>query len=275
MKITSLSLSVLALGGLLALNACKKDADPEPDTNAGDAEAAQEIAIAEQLFGDMKNIADEAESGSVSSFKNGMSFASCATVTLNQAQKQITVDFGTSNCLCRDLRNRRGVLNVTYTTNYWDSGNVVTITPQNYYVNDYGITGTKTLTNLGNDANGNPHWSVAVSGQITKPNNGGTFSWTSSRVNTWSAGSSTPQDWTDDAWTVTGSSTLTSSSQIQWTLNITKALHRAMNCPWIDEGTLTLDRTGVQTRTLDYGAGACDNDATLSVVGLSIPIKLK
>ncbi len=275
MKRVSLTWLMLATGTLLALQACRKDKDPEPDNHAKDAEAAQEIAIAEQLFGEMKNIADEAESGSVSSFKNGMSFASCANVTLNQAQKQITVDFGTTNCLCKDLRFRRGTLLITYTTNYWDSGNVVTITPQNYFVNDYGIAGTKTLSHKGNDQNGDPHWGVMVNGQISKPNNGGSFSWSSNRTHTWVEGSSTPLNWTDDVWSLSGTASLLSSSQVQWDVQITKALQRALNCPWVDEGTLRIDRSGVQTRTLDYGAGSCDNDAVLSIAGLNIPIKLR
>src|SRR5690606_38748562 len=139
LKNMGLLLLALAFG---SLSSCRKDEDKEEKPGFDDLTAGQEMAIADGLFGELKDIADQGESGSLNSYKNGgMAFASCATISLNQQNKQFTIDFGTSNCLCRDLRMRRGILEVTYTKNYWDSGNVITITPKNYYVNDYQVVG--------------------------------------------------------------------------------------------------------------------------------------
>lgn len=275
MKIRFLNLAMVCLlGGVAFTSSCRKD-KTEDEPKASDSEAAQEMTLADQFFSDLKNISDEAESGSTSSFKNGMSFASCATVNLDKANKKITVDFGSSNCLCRDLRLRRGVLNISYTANYWDSGNVITIVPQDYYVNDHKLDGTKKITNLGLDANNNPHWKVEVNGQVIKANNGGTIGWNCIRTSTWANGSSTPINWTDDEWVVDGTARLTTTSQVVWDIDITKSLHRAMSCYYIDEGTVEFNTAGLATRTVDYGNGACDNDATYSVSGVTIPFKLR
>ncbi|MBI1222859.1 MAG: hypothetical protein GC180_09675 [Bacteroidetes bacterium] len=261
-----------AVLSVLIFASCKKDktTTSQPE-NSGDLLMGQELVISEQYFGDLKSIADEAESGSLSSFKS----AGCATVTLDQSNKKIKVDFGSSNCLCKDNRFRRGVLDITYTKTYWDSGNVITITPSNYYVNDYGLNGTKMVTNLGLDANSNPHWQVDVNGTVIKPLNGGTVGWICNRIMHWVAGSGTPANWTDDAWEMEGSATLTTSSNAVYNLDIQSNLHRALACAYIDKGVLQISKTGITPRIIDYGNGTCDNDATLTVGSVSIPFKLK
>lgn len=267
-------MSALLVLGLFS--ACgKKDAtQPPQQNNDGDLLMGQEMTLSEQHFGDLKSIADQAESGSLSSFKNGAGFAACAMVTHDQNLKKITVDFGTTNCLCKDMRLRRGKLEITYTKTYWDSGNVVTITPVNYFVNEYGLSGTHSLTNMGTDANSNPYWAVTVQGTITKPNNGGTVGWSSSRTLTWAEGSSTPLNWLDDAWQVDGTATLTTSSNVVYTLYVQKSLYRKTICPYISEGMLEISSTGIIPRVIDYGNGDCDNDATLTIGTLVIPFKM-
>ncbi|HCS22024.1 MAG TPA: hypothetical protein DIW47_15955 [Bacteroidetes bacterium] len=254
-------------------SACNRQEDPNDNPDAADVTAAQEMTIAEQLFGELKNMADEGESGSLGSYKNG---AGCATVTHDQGQKKITIDFGSSNCLCKDLRLRRGMLEVTYTgNNYWDSGSVATIIPTNYYVNEYKLSGSKTITNLNHLSDNQPSWSIVVNGTVTKPNAGGSFGWTSDRTHTWLAGKTTPFNWTDDEWQVLGNATLTTSTADEWNLNIILPLHRLMSCRYIDKGTIEIKRLGLSDRYVDYGDGTCDDDAVYIVNGVNYPFKLK
>lgn len=262
---------------LMVMSACNREKKNDDNPDAEDVTAAQEMAIAEQLFGELKNIADQGESGSLNSYKNGVAaFADCATVYTSQVQKIITIDFGNTNCLCKDLRLRRGMLDITYTgNNYWDSGSVATITPTNYHVNDYKLSGSKVITNLNHLSDNQPAWSIVVNGTLTKPNAGGSFGWTSNRTHTWLAGKTTPLNWTDDEWQVEGTATLTSSSADEWNLEILTPLHRALACRYIDKGVIEISRLGLTNRFVDYGNGTCDDDAVYRVNGVDYPFKLK
>lgn len=263
---------------IILLNSCRPEEDIEDKTDAGDIVAAQEMTIADQLFGEMKNIADQGESGTLNSYKNGQpAFADCATVTVSQPQKKVIIDFGTVNCVCKDLRLRRGVLEITFTgNNYWDSGSVATIVPTNYFVNDHQLIGSKVITNLNNVSDNDPAWNIVVNGTVIKPNGGGSFQWESDRVHTWTTGNTTPFNWVDDEWSVEGSATLTASTAVEWNLTIMTPLHRALSCRWLDKGLLRIKRTGLVTdRFVDYGNGTCDDDAVYTANGIDYPFKLK
>lgn len=49
--------------------------------------------------------------------------------------------------------------------------------------------------------------------------------------------------------------------------------HKA--CQYIDKGVLTLTPEGFRERTVDFGSGACDDDATFTVNGSTVAFKLK
>ncbi|MHB1278592.1 MAG: hypothetical protein ACYC1Q_09340 [Bacteroidia bacterium] len=278
MKIDLKKIAFLLYAASIAMfSACNRQDEPNDNPDAADVTAAQEMTIAEQLFGELKNISDQGESGTLTSYKNGMAaFADCATVTVDQPNKKVTIDFGTTDCLCKDLRLRRGVLEVTYTgNNYWDSGSVATIIPTNYFVNEYKLTGSKVITNLNHLSDNQPAWSIVVNGTVTKPNAGGSFGWTSNRTHTWLAGKTTPLNWADDEWLVEGNATLTTSTADEWNLNILLPLHRLMSCRYIDKGTIEIKRLGLSDRYVDYGDGTCNDDAVYIVNGVNYPFKLK
>ena len=134
-------LTLVAIVGILFTSCRKKQEDNDSDTSAG-----SDNALCEGTFNDVHSIADEASSGSLTSYmgtnnsnEKGI-LSSCATVTINTTVNPhtITVDFGTTNCFCNDGRYRRGVILITYSGNYRDSASTHTITfPGNtYYVND-------------------------------------------------------------------------------------------------------------------------------------------
>ncbi len=62
-----------------------------------------------------------------------------------------------------------------------------------------------------------------------------------------------------------------------FTVNIPQATqcikHKA--CPFIDKGIIELTPDGFKTRTIDFGNGACDDDATYTVNGSTVAFKLK
>lgn len=242
--------------------ACRKDKDKESTTTTvtEDTGYATDQNLAEKTFDDVQDIADKANANGAGS--GAFKTSGCATVTISGST--ITVDFGPTNCLCSDGRNRRGKVIVNYTGKYRDSASVHTITFDNYYQNDNKVEGTKTVTNMGKNSSGQIYFNINVSGTITKPD-GTTIgaSWT--RVRTWTAGSATILNWSDDVYMITGSGTITRAAG---TVNvaITTPLEVHLNCRWIEAGTVTYTLPGGATRVLNYGATpVCDNDAILTL----------
>lgn len=256
---------------LLALVGCRKDIE-EPVTPSFDFSTAKDNAIAEDYFNDMMLQVDLAATD------NGLREAhdACApTVTIDLAATPHTmsVDFGLTDCTAANGRTRRGVLFVTFTGAYGDSGTVITITPQNYYVNDHHVEGSKTVTNMGLNAAHQPYFNVTVDGTITAPDNSWTASHHSQRVRTWIAGSSTPT-WTDDAYTITGSGNGVDRNGVPYTISITNALHVNWGCPYITQGTVSITPQDLPTRIIDYGNGACDGTFTITVNGITVTVTI-
>jgi len=208
---------------------------------------------------------------------------SCATVTVDttDSQRTITIDFGSTPCLCDtwDGRYRQGKIIATWTGAYRDSGTVITIVTQDYY---QGISATemngfaysKTVTNMGHNGNGNLHYAINVSSAvITLYNNGGTITWTSQRDREWIGGETTLLPF-DDVYSITGSASGTDQDGLQFTVNITNPLIAKVSCPWITQGTLEITHGSNPTATLDYGDGTCDDQATVTVNGTTTTITL-
>jgi hypothetical protein len=203
--------------------------------------------------------------------------SSCATVTVDtvSSPRSITIDFGSTNCTCLDGRKRRGQVIATWTGKYRDQGTVISVTFNNYFVNDNQIEGTKTVTNTGLNAQEHPVYAVQVNGTIVKANNGGTITWNSTRQREWVAGFDTPLNIADDTYSITGSASGTTAAGLAYTIEITSPLVRKMTCLWFESGVIAVSPQGKQTRTLDYGNTGCDANATVTIAGVSFPIILQ
>ncbi|MBI3509314.1 MAG: hypothetical protein HY064_01520 [Bacteroidetes bacterium] len=240
-----------------------------------DTSAAGDNSFAETTFNDVTNISDQAGwNGSVSSYRIGDNdgiLTSCATVTfdsLNTANADtIFINFGSTNCTGNDGRNRRGEIIVIYSGHYRDSASTHTITFNNYFVNDNQVLGTKTVVNNGHNAAGHLTYTITVNGQIILANNGGTITWNSNRVREWTAGEST-MNWSDDMYSITGSATGTGADGHNFTVNITSPLIRNMSLGcrrYFTQGTFELTPDNKPMRTVDFGTGACDDLATVTI----------
>ncbi len=278
-KKISTFIAVAVIGSTLLFTSCKKDASKDSDV-----ESAENNSLAEASFNDVTTISDQAAiGGSVNmrvadgSREEGSLGSGCATVTIDTVSTPhiITIDFGSTNCVCNDGRTRRGKILLSYSGRYREAGTAISITFNNYFVNDNQLTGTKTITNQGLNNAGNLVYKIDVNGQVIKANGGGTISWTSSRQREWTAGAGTPLVWSDDAYSITGTASGTNASGKSYTINITKPLVRKMSCRWFESGALDVTPEGKPTRTLDYGTTGCDANATVSILGYSFPIVLR
>jgi hypothetical protein len=264
----------------LLVNSCQKQTI-EKDTEIV---SASDNALATSTSNDMISISDEAGKNKlVSSFKIAESYAilsTCAQLqfdTVNHLNPDsILVNFGTNDCLCLDGRNRRGSILIIYTGKYKDSLTVITITPQNYFVEDNAIEGSKSITNLGHNASGHLVYSFSDQLKITKPN-GSKVSWNCQRQREWVFGENTPYYWPDDVYHLTGSSSGVASNGNSFSSEITTPLVRIMQLgcrKHFVSGVITLKPLAKPERILDYGSGVCDNLATVTINGVTQTITL-
>ena len=277
-----LIITLLSLGLALLIASCKKDETMDQEMPAQDTElkAAKDDAIAERLFSEITDIVNEAAGHHPSNLKNVISdtifMGPCATVTIDTITfpHTITIDFGPVNCICHDGKLRRGKINVSHTGPYWAVGTVITTTFDNYFVNDYQILGTKVVTNLGLNSADNPTWEVQVDGTVIKPN-GEEITWVGNRLREWVVGHGVPPFmWWDDIYHITGSHNVIASDGTTLSAVITQPLEIALNCYWIRKGVIEMQHSDLPMITLDYGSGSCDDQATITINGVSFSITL-
>jgi hypothetical protein len=190
--------------------------------------------------------------------------------------KTVTIDYGITNCIGNGNVLRRGKIIATFTGPYRQASTVITIGFDNYFVNDNQITGSKTITNLGNNAANQMQWNIIVNQlKITRPD-GSFITWDANRTRTWVLGQTLHK------------LEMMMLSKLQVHFQVAIAMHKvllqisplplyvAWVCNYIEAGTIEVTPTGKATRTINFGtAGVCDNQATLTVNGNTYNITLK
>jgi hypothetical protein len=262
---------------ILGTHSCSKDkTTTTPNTTATQTSMATDDALAQKTYDDVQSIANEAMSSySKLNVLDSVFLGNCATITLDLTVMpyKLTIDFGTTNCMCPDNKNRRGKIICTFNGAYSDSGTIIRDSLDNYYVDDNKVEGVRIVTNLGHNIAGHPHFSVLTTGTIIKANNGGTITWQHSGEREWVAGYDT-FTWLDDEYLIYGSTSGTAANGQSYTLTIDTALDVKLNCKYITAGVLTFHAAGIPDVSLEYGDGTCDNVAVLTVSGVHITVYL-
>ncbi|UOQ98689.1 hypothetical protein MUN81_04150 [Hymenobacter sp. 5317J-9] len=277
----SLTLACLA-SGLLLTAGCNRKADDAAPDDITTAEDRSEDNIETAISTDAMNLAGPADFSSTTpafaipdaDFR--ARFGSCATRTYDAQARVLTIDFGTTNCLCADGRYRRGQIRVAFTTDVLKRRAGAVVTRVNYFVNDNQHTATRTFTDLGQGS-----FSVDVTGaSIIRANNGGTHSWTANWTFTQTAGYGTAT-FADDVYTVTGSAAGTNRKAVGYTTTIdaNNPLIKRGDCPkYFVQGSMTSSNTNGKTMVLNYdpsGTHDCDRIASVTVNGRTRTITLR
>jgi hypothetical protein len=269
-------LALFLITGLI-ISSCRKDNIDDKDT-----QSASDFEQAEFISNDALNMADAAGNGFKDFRLSAEELAidilsSCATVTFDTVDASnadtITIDFGPTNCQGPDGRNRRGIITIIRNGDKFTAGSYRIITFNNYYVNDNHIEGTHTVTAKGQNGNGNYNWDINAQNMKITRTNGKWHSWNSTRNREMIAGLSTLAR-IDDVFLITGSGGGTNSNGGSYTALITKELRRELNCKWFVSGTVVVTPANKPQRTLNFGNGNCDNQATVTINGNTYNITL-
>jgi hypothetical protein len=271
MKNTSLLRNgvIIVAASLLTFTACKpnkKEVTPaltNADDNGG---YASDGAKLEQHNNDVISIADVAASSGSTNLRVTSVYP---IVTHDTVAHLLTIDYGTGGVSGIDGKVRRGMIIVSYSGRYKDSGSVHTITTSNYFVNDKQVIVHKTVTNMGTNMEGNVWYTVSVNDSVILATDS-VISWTGSRTRTWLAGYGTASRY-DDVYQIKGTTTLKRANGRTFTAVISDAdpLKVAVDCANIEAGTVTISSTsftgGDRVLNYTYGTGGCDNLAQLTI----------
>ena len=261
---------------ILTVYSCKKETAPTLDTT--DNTYIKNINFAAKAFDDTDPMAEEAyQSGEVTfqgmtlpsnsnELNPVMDKAGCATITRDTVNRILTIDFGTVNCLCQDGKTRRGKITIQHSGPFMATGTTRTFNYTNYFINDNQITGSRVVTNMGLNANNQLYFQIVVQGAVIMANGNGTLTYSAQRTRTWIAGAGTPIK-TDNVHEITGSSSGTFPNGETFTANITSPLIKKfeIGCREVVKGIWVMNRSTRPTKTIDYGNGTCDNEATVTV----------
>lgn len=254
---------------------CSSD---EENTNQSDTELAKESAAIEvaesfdfDLVLDVEDLnfsRDFTEEDSIS--KNG-----CVVVTTQTTNggfpKTYTLDFGTGCTSPRGI-TRTGTIEITLTDMLRNPGAVATVERRNYTINGRGLSGLVTYTNTSTSTS--IQWNRNVSNGSFTSLNGSVFNFNSDVDTRLIQGAGTLTRTDDVVELFMGNRTVSRPNGSSLTITISQPLLKPYTCANITQGVLDFNGTVLQG-SLDYGSGACDNQAVYTTVtGNTINITL-
>jgi hypothetical protein len=276
---------------LLSIVSCKKETSGTNDNEevtasqtSSESDAQSEI-IFNEVFDNAMGVSDE-----VGMFGTGV-FArinSCPTVTVlhltaNQFPIRVTLDFGATGCVGNDGHQRRGKIITEYTGRLVYPGSIATTTFDGFYFDSIHVEGTHRISNISVVSTVpiiRKFEAKVENGKLTFQN-GNYVNWNSTKIITQIEGAVTP-DPHDDQFKVEGSANgtaLRGNLLVAWQSTITEPLLKKFNCRWIVKGRVRTVRANTNVNSqwvgvLDFGTGNCDNQATVTINGVTHQITL-
>ena len=260
MKKTFLALAILTI----LFYSCTEEIQESDST-----QACQDHLIAENIFNEVGYIIEEGLGSA-----NG---GSCPNyIRINDPDtsgiETLIIDFGGTNCLHRN-KEKRGIINITYTGKLRDSLSVITSTFDNYYVNNNLVQGERIATNQGKNNNGNMWFTIDINNASIQTSNG-IIDWESNIVREWVDGQHSPEI-EDDRYKISGSASGIGANNNAFTMNITGALDVDLGCLpscVVKSGTAKISPNGYTDRIINYGNSLCDCNVNVIIDGVTYPI---
>ena len=267
-------LALIAVLAVVGLNSCNKT-DAVSEAEVSKTTIADYATIVTAFASDFD---DELTSTDESDLKSA-SLARCFTVTIAKNAdgafypRVWTVDYLDGTCTLFSGNTKKGKIHVSLSDFWKNEGSLKTVTFEDYYFNSNKMTGVKTILNTGLNEKGNLTFAKTIAGaSLTNPD-GSSISWECKKQSELIGGGSTFL-FADDVYSVTGSGTGINLDKKNYTLTITSPLIYKNGCFYPVSGIVKIDAVGGDVQTIDYGTGACDNLATLTVGGVTSEIKL-
>lgn len=261
------------------------DNNPDPDPVLTTADVAIEskidVAIDDVVFIVEDQYTAQQNSSNISSATAKGFLPNCATITTVLADGiwTRTIDFGTEGCLLPNGNLVKGKIIITFSSDFNSPVRTISYTFVDFYHNNKLLQGNKTIAyELKSTAlltAVHPVMTFTVDMKITF-DDGRIYIRTGTKVKETVEGYGTPLIWDDNVFLVTGNSTTTLPDGDIIVKTITTPLRYVMTCnlPFPVSGVVTITKN-VSEGVLDFGTGACDNLATLTINGVTTEITLQ
>jgi hypothetical protein len=264
-KTEKLFITALILAGLFIFSSCNKE-EVTPDDGITKTSVSDYIKIASSFS---LATEEEATSGENDGLKSAELF-DCMNVTVHENEtggfwpRSWTLDYGNENCECFFGSMRRGKIHVSLSDWWRNEGSLREIAFEDYYFNDNKIEGTKTILNTGESENGHLTFTKKVmDAKVLYPDET-EMSWESEKFSELIEGNETFR-FADDVWAVTGGGSGVNLDGKNFTTTITSPLIYKNRCFYPVSGIMEIAVEGEELKTVDYGDGECDYEATVTV----------
>lgn len=215
----------------------------------------------------------------------------CFTVTVTHPNGtpfpvRVVIDFGPIPCLGPDGHTRKGKIITEYSNRLIVPGAVATTTFHDFYFDSTHVEGTHRITNMSSLTPTVPPQrkfkAEVIDARLTK-HNGNFIEWNSVKTITQIEGLLTPDFPRDDVFRIEGHSrgrARRGTLLVAWESNVIEPLIKRFLCRWIVKGKVRTVRINATTTTawiavLDFGNGNCDNQAVITINGVSHQITLR
>ena len=277
-RVSKRSLLAIALLIIASNYGCKKEKDLSDMEDFQS--TSQDIGQVESIGSDVDNMTSQIartgtfdQSNPSDANHDQFNFLSCATVTHDSINHVITYDFH-SGCTSADGKVRAGKVIVNYTgTGHFDPGSSWVVTFDSFYVNTRHVEGTRSVVNNGFNTDNNMNWTITATNMRITRADGTWRTWNSVRNREMVAGYG-DTDWQNDDYLINGTADGTNSNGDAVNCVLTD-LRREHDCHWITSGTLQITPGSRPVRTIDFGSGTCDDQATVTKNGVSRTITLR
>ncbi|MBK8586059.1 MAG: hypothetical protein IPN88_11815 [Bacteroidetes bacterium] len=277
-QVAKSSLLAIALLVIASNYGCKKEKDLSDMEDFQS--TSQDIGQVESIGSDVDNMTSQIartgtfdQSNPSDANHDQFNFLSCATVTHDSINHVITYDFH-SGCTGADGKVRAGKVIVNYTgTGHFDPGSSWVVTFDSFYVNTRHVEGTRSVVNNGFNTDNNMNWTITATNMRITRADGTWRTWNSVRNREMVAGYG-DTDWQNDEYLINGTADGTNSNGDAVNCVLTD-LRREHDCHWITSGTLQITPGSRPVRTIDFGSGTCDDQATVTKNGVSRTITLR
>jgi hypothetical protein len=294
----SIALICFTIAGMLSITSCKKsnetgiDVTDVENTKVIATDEAETDAVYNSVYDDVMG-ADDEVGMSGTGFLTGREIStgrtdslggfSCLTITKQRLNApapfpvKITYDFGIG-CTGPGGHFRKGKIITIYTGRLVVSGSIATTTFVNYQVDSFAVEGTHNIKNTSTLTQ--PQFEVTLNnGKVTNINNGKYKTREAIHQVSQVLGQGTPYYPLDDVYEIKGAAQGSSNrtgSIINWSRTIlpVEPVIKKSSCHWLVKGKVKIERTGKPEAILDYGNGDCNNQATVTIAGITFNIIL-
>lgn len=171
----------------------------------------------------------------------------------------LTLNYADQGITCNDGFERYGLIKASFSGKYLNMTTEVVISFEGYRKDIFTVeSGIVTIENMGLNDDAQRYYQVVVEDALITGSNV-KIDWSGTFIMTWVGGSSTPGVIDDDIFHITGYSGGRNTRGNTFYHTINEPYVSDLGCQWFVSGTSTIEIPNLQTRTLNYGEGACEN----------------